>query len=743
MVVSSPTSMILSVDFQPFDAPGIFTTWLTADDSNISSSFSLADAANFTVVAVAQPPTIISVSPSTASSTSGSTIELRVAGFPLPLEVTDLTVTFGKQVSSISAGPTSDGKGGAFLSVLLLGGVKSGPSEVTITYSPPQGASMGWQDKPLNASALFLFQADGITVSCIDGCNIALTPAAETDQTLTVEIAAIRQGLLPSSNVFSSLAITCYAHVNGHPATDKNSDCEVTAFSAVALCSDAILSSAAGGCLSLTVQITVAANAAEAAISPSVTGYLVVSTTNAVTEFLATAPFDLLRPPRLTAAAFSSSYISITITFDTATASPSLPCTSLLLIPGNPTGLGVAPVCSWLTPSTLQVVLGSGATLLPGDVLQALPAAFANPIGDRRSGAALQAVIIAEPAQPQLPRVSVSGPQSVGGCDIAQLVALATAVPGGAVYEWNCPSDTLLDTFLRNSTSGPVVNIPGTMLAPGRTYTVTVSARNRFGDVSEKVLHKLAHTTTPGPQPSILLPPPPLLRSQNIILTASVALSSCAIEPSSVDFRWSVALSANQAIGTPLGSPLLLGVGFELTVPMGLLAVGSMYVATVTCIFSGGIMPAQTAQTFQLDASHPVARLAGGDHSVSSQAILVLDATQSYNPDTCTYENDPTGSGQPICSNIGENLTFSWACSIGGALCRSTADGAIMQLGSACPVASLDLGSLIQTVLPPFDVDVTVTVTSAAGLDSQARDVLLPSFVIRADSRYASTSSFR
>jgi hypothetical protein len=700
----------------PFATPGNFTVFLDFKSFDFGGDAGSADnLAEFPIVSFASPPTILSVAPSQApavSPGSAGIVELWVSGFPPPM--VGATVAFGGVTSTVVGGPQPDGRGGVFLSVRAPADAVPGLTNVTITYQALNSA--GQLEVLESAGRPFLILSDRAVVHCSAGCKLRAAVGAGELQNLTLEV-EFRPGQAMLDPAL--LEVGCIARLDSRPT--GASDCKIESFSAAAAACAAV---ALDGVTCLRIEALVAVNSSAALTTPAAAGFIYIDACgcNSSCSFQLAATVEFRRPPRLAAASFSSCFGRLELEFDGPTAAVELPCAALVRAAAYPIGgFGSSPTCGWVNPTRLEIALGPGATLAAGDVIEvsaiastSADAGAADPASD---GAWGQGVAVAGPDRPQLPRVWLSGPAEVPACDTADLFASVSGAPG-ARFEWGCVDDATLDAHLRNRTAGPTATVPGALLAPGRTYRVSVLARPRFGLPSAVALHVLAHAPTPRPRLAISRPPPPLTRSRGLLLQAVVALSVCATAPpASPVYLWTI----EQAADSPAqGQQVLRGSGPVLAVPAGLLSVGVLYSITLDAVFPASTsFPVRATADLALESEPVAARLAGGDRTVHAGAVVALDASFSFDPDTCTYAADPAAGGQTCTSAAADadaaasgngQLVFEWTCTAaGGSPCRYAVDGAVASLGVGS-TALLDLKSLKPLPTLPAEIRIVVAV---------------------------------
>jgi hypothetical protein len=94
-------------------------------------------------------------------------------------------------------------------------------------------------------------------------------------------------------------------------------------------------------------------------------------------------------------------------------------------------------------------------------------------------------------------------------------------------------------------------------------------------------------------------------------------------------------------------------------------------------------------------------------------STVTLDASSSYDPDSCIYIQDPA-TGQYVCgeSNSNSILVFTWECSNQGVACIfKSGKGALSSASSTI----LDLAQLILPSQEAGEITITVSVTRASG----------------------------
>ena len=706
--VSASTTeyLMLVLALPPMAYSGVFD--VNISNANPSQLYPL-QTGHFNVTILPARPAIALVNPSSSPNQGGTTVTIHVTGFPAKLSSSGVVVYFGISAALILGVPVSDGTGGSVLSVSTPAG--QGLSQIVVGYwLPDLGPLPATQ---LNASQPFLYVSSEVTALCEVPCWCDVALLAPQNVSFVVSAAnTIALNL-------SSFVLGCNAQLDGRPP-GHGSDCSVSGFTAEPAPCDTSAGSNSK-CTRVIVQILLVPRAPQLAAGPSNPGFITLESSISAAArphpVQVSVPVSFRRSPRLLSAIFSSSFGRVSLTFDQETNTPQLPCAALLKVHGLL--LGAEPMCGWSSPATLTIVLGFGATLLPGDIVTVI-----SSLSDNKAQlvpATNQTSVVASPPVPLLPSVAITGPDSVSACDIAQLSASVSTAPG-ATYVWGCENDRDLDSELSNQTAGPTVTIKGTQLMAGKSYFISVQARSRFGTLSNLAFRTLVLSDSPQPLVSIKLPPPPYLRSSTIFLEAEAVFSSC-LSPSagsSITFFWTVA--ATGADGTQ-GLPVVQGAGSLLSIPAGVLAAGAQYMATLTGL-QAGQSPAKTTQAFQLGTQPVVALISGGNtRSVYVQGSSLLDASPSYDPDTCVYA-DNGATGMPTCVSPAAAgvLVFAWACLLAGVPCSLASDGKTASFGTGA-TAFLDMTVLAFPSPSTSELVMTVTVSQANGGDATQASV--------------------
>lgn len=158
---------------------------------------------------------------------------------------------------------------------------------------------------------------------------------------------------------------------------------------------------------------------------------------------------------------------------------------------------------------------------------------------DSASGkAGEQTLTIAAPGVRQPPSLAVHGPNEIGWCDTAVLIAEGTG-GRGITYEWSSFDSPSTHLYIQAQT-GSSLSLPGSILPKGVQVTVSVTASNFLGAKSAPVLHLISRKALPAPLVSMNVDPPPYKRSEIFSAFASAKFSQCASAEaiSALSFSW-------------------------------------------------------------------------------------------------------------------------------------------------------------------------------------------------------------
>lgn len=373
------------------------------------------------------------------------------------------------------------------------------------------------------------------------------------------------------------------------------------------------------------------------------------------------APMTLsyFNAPRVLQATFDEQGASLLLAFDQPTNAQlgDLTCSLLLVVVES---MGVAPRCSFSDSSSLLLVLGSNAQLLPGDQVRLLGGQLRS-LNGVSSLNGEQDVVILPPSSPAAPQLSVLGPNFVGECDEAELSASAPS-PRPLDFSWSCDTNQTVNELLAGE-RGSYIVLPGSLLLPEVTYILQVRARSFLGGTSQQVAHELVRKSIPPPIIDITLPPPPYVPSLQLVLKATAKFSSCAISKSALAFDWTVRDGGSGQVTLQRKGPILF-------VSPGSLKASRTYQVTLLSRSSSDTLT--VFKTLTMQASSLRASISGGNKTVSRSSRLLLDGSLSYDPDCI---------GDPTCS---QTELYQWSCVLqDDSACRFSSGAPVVAIGAA------------------------------------------------------------
>eukprot|EP00004_Rigifila_ramosa_P011611 TRINITY_DN248_c1_g1_i3.p1 TRINITY_DN248_c1_g1~~TRINITY_DN248_c1_g1_i3.p1 ORF type:complete len:1603 (-),score=367.34 TRINITY_DN248_c1_g1_i3:163-4338(-) len=337
---------------------------------------------------------------------------------------------------------------------------------------------------------------------------------------------------------------------------------------------------------------------------------------------------------------------------------------------------GLAPSC-WLTSLTLSVALGLNASISVGAQLSFSPG---NPIPLSLNGPFRPlggSSALASPSNALNPEAAISGPQTIGSCDGVVLGGSTTQSgnrPSAVQYVWSVVSPSTHNITLP-STSASTWAIPASSLAPATTYVFGLQTTNFLGRTSAVATTSVTKSTVAVP---VLEGPAQVgvtTGDRATLVQVSLRAAPCTPAGTAWSATWSFApgsptfvLDTRSKTSLALAvNPASLTTGVEYNL---LLTVSSAALGVST---STGVVVER--------AGAALVAVIQGRSSVASDEALVLDASQSYDPDT-----------------TGETASFSWSC----VLCATAvvsdvpcAQTCIGFSGSNSPVLSIGTGQLV------------------------------------------------
>ncbi|KAJ1495836.1 REJ domain-containing protein, partial [Baffinella frigidus] len=429
----------------------------------------------------------------------------------------------------------------------------------------------------------------------------------------------------------------------------------------------------------------------------------VVSRTDA--SRAASSRFSFWTAPTVSAIAMDPLGLQLAVTFDHATDRAGMTafdqsCARVFLDDDTFAKMSgiTAAKCVWATDTTLNVMLGVGATLLPGDTLtlHATRVRSANLVSLHSRSAA---TTVSAPAFRKEPSLSVSGPTTIDQCALLNLKA-ASDSPRSPDFAWRCRNHLGVDSALRAITTGEVNLAAGTpeMTDLDFTYEISVTATDMFGSVSKEVVFKVFKASAPAPQLYFQPASVAVTRDQMVEVRAVTVFSQCTAAKSEMVFQWT------QVSGPTTIPARFLGTIAQLRIPPGTLRADATYVVALTVSMSDDVSKQSSSQMVISVGSLPlIARITGGvTRKQSTSSALALDAGVSRDPDI--------DSGA-LLSLGAHGLAFFWACSLSDGTssqaCRDSS-GALLSLGTASTLY-VPAGTMPATTDAPYQFTVTVS----------------------------------
>lgn len=328
--------------------------------------------------------------------------------------------------------------------------------------------------------------------------------------------------------------------------------------------------------------------------------------------------------------------------------------------------------CLWVSNSQLRISLGI-INLAVGDVLFILPdVLYAIPTADGEwSPATTGGVVIGLPSPLEYPVIIPSGSVEIDICSPVRL--RVDSLLDGSLATWNWswvpstdaspnPEDLAarplyvfdpvkirtIQTYLAQATqrNNKTLLIPSTLFEPAGAYKVRVSVTSRW-NLTSNFTFTLEKTSFA--KPTVYIDGPPLVTSYRWQITNLVGIcmpSACADPDTVLAYRWAATGQAEAPSGVPLNFadyPDIVSTASTLVIPAYTLepvadSTYNVYNFTIECYVDTelGDTPERTAQAtvmVQVPQSSIVVKMTVGDRQLTISDILVLDSTQSQDPD--------------------------------------------------------------------------------------------------------------
>ena len=305
--------------------------------------------------------------------------------------------------------------------------------------------------------------------------------------------------------------------------------------------------------------------------------------------------------------------------------------------------------CVWESSDVLNVFLGSGAQISPGDsiVIREDTLQSSNLI----SGPCVSCTApVSAPAYAVAPIVTVKGSAEIDPCSELELRAMADS-PRPLEFSWSCRNDAVLDEALRSVKDALVFFEAGTkeMSVLDKSYEILVVATNFLGTSSEPVLFTVRKKGSPAPLLTFIPPTVSMYRDESSLVNVVAKFSNCPIEKGKMIFAWKL-ISATE--DSEVDPEVFTATGPQLLIPKNVLKAGSTYTLGIDAFMDNDPSKASKG-TYSINVKRRllVANMIGGNSiTASTSRQLVLDGKGSFDPD--------------YGGTIDTGIQFSWSCTI-------------------------------------------------------------------------------
>jgi len=376
--------------------------------------------------------------------------------------------------------------------------------------------------------------------------------------------------------------------------------------------------------------------------------------------------------PVLQSAKFSTSGSLVTVTFDSATDRNLNTATSFVCCSIFSFNTCTASTCFWSSASKVTIYpSATGTVLTVGSSLSLLTSTLRPEctVTDDISNcstwdyATAATVVVAAPANPVNPVVSMSVPATIGSC--LDLVISLTSSTGNGGRAWSSrvftvtssnPNTTVaavLQTFLNdNYVFAPATAIPHELLGSGFSYLFRAQLCNflgscSFGSTSVTVLANIVPSVTILGQNIRTV-----AVSSKLTVAGSAFTPQCDGSQSTVNLQYFHTVKLNNVAQLDLVSTSLDPTVLQL--PAYSLTAGVVYTVSLSVLNSVTSAAATSTITVSVAVGDLVVIIAGGvTRSLvqsSNPTAITLDASNSFDEDI-----DPSTGGN-------ENMVFTWKC---------------------------------------------------------------------------------
>ena len=391
--------------------------------------------------------------------------------------------------------------------------------------------------------------------------------------------------------------------------------------------------------------------------------------------------------PQLLSATFNNDLGGLLLTFDSQLdqgAALTGDCGSFF---ANATAatFGLAPSCVFRGSFGVAVLLGYGATILPGAQLQLTStSALRRCLGGQTTSGT---ITVSSPAIAIVPMVSILGPSIISSCDPLTLYGQATGLggrPGAAVYSWSVSmgstssASSAVDatsTILGSSGSSSTLSVTSAQLYTSQAYYffyLTVSNFLGQSSTAVQMVYKSQYAL-------------PLLTPQggtavsyhsadSFYISVTPVLSSCLTGSARVmNFSWAISPMPSTASAIWLSNP-------QINVPSYALPSGQYRFTLTGFMASNAALSSSVAVSVSIAASPIAVSITGGS---------VQQFSQLYNFSLQALASDPDQQTQ-----LPSAFAWQWSClTTAGLACFDNLAGAVLRLPNSA-VQSVAAGQL-------------------------------------------------
>ena len=377
-------------------------------------------------------------------------------------------------------------------------------------------------------------------------------------------------------------------------------------------------------------------------------------------------------PPRLFAAVFDSSMMSLQVSFDQPTNRAGVRnvngfACEVLFAQRTLDRLGAKARCVWQSSSTVVVLLDTDASIVPGERLTV------NSINlnseDDTTGSVESWISVSKPAVMKAPSVMIVGPNRVDECSSVYLRSAASSARS-VFYTWRCRNDPTTDAFLRTINGSAVFMPEGTPWFPEseKSYEIVLTVTDSFGVESEPYVFSIFKTRSPTPNLEFIPSTLTVFSDQEVQIRAEAKFSSCPAPQSDLIFSW------KQKSGPPIPVQFLGSSTPRLYIPSNVLEPGSVFELVCSVSMMGQATP-DNVVILRTDIRPLLAKISGAPDKYASASVdLALSAEESLDPNM-KDASDRAG------------LLYKWSCDMFEdrvlVPCRNTSNGILALLSSS------------------------------------------------------------